>query len=546
MYAIFGAVSAAHKRLHAAGSRQYTQGGAASLSGGSTKMIKNELVCRICGNPVSSGVEASIGDESCVSCGASVFHPKSDGKKLNRANYLRTIFDFERAALFASEEIEENPEDPEAYWNRLLCTYGVKYLKSNSTRTPVCHVNTTKIQPLTDNTDYKSALYYSEQEAHADYELAGRAICEAVEVANAIFANPVKYDVMVCSKECDNPDDDLQAEKIYQRLKSLELSVFYAPVTLKDMDETEKAAHLMSAIENCRVMVACFNNEADCRDGKMNFIVRSYFESLSTPLTAEDGTALERAILPVIRSEAISFQDLPEELVWLDEGYDMCEMEFLREIADKVESILRPESASVDPETIVTATAANKENLVKRAYLFIEDGEFETANSYFEKILDIDIEESRAYIGKLLCEFELTSEEQLASLPMPIDNDKNYIKAIRFASPEQKLMYESYNAAIVQNIELEKKRISEERQRLDAERSLREEMERARKERQTKEERREAYKKKIYPLRNTLNEIRAEMRKTLISPKRKAELKEMEEKVKKNIADIEAMYPDIW
>lgn len=490
----------------------------------------------------------SIGDESCVSCGATVHHPKADEKKLNRANYLRAQFDFERASLFASEVIEENPEDPEAYWNHLLCTYGVKYLKSNSTRIPVCHINTSKIEPLTACTDYKSALYYSELEAQAEYTAAGKAICESIEIANAIYANPIKYDAMVCSKEFDNPDDDFQAEKIYQRLQSLEMNVFYAPATLKDMDETEKAAHLMSAVENSRVIIMCFNSVEECHDGKLNFIAKSFFESLendaSKPIEGEEKE--ERAIFPVFRSESMSFQDLPEDFVWLECGFDMCELEFLREISDKVENILHPEAATVVPDAIVTATAANKENLVKRAYLFIEDGEFETADSYFEKILDIDIEESRAYIGKLLCEFELTSEEQIASLPMPIDGDKNYQKAIRFASPEQRLMYESYNAAIVQNIELEKKRISEERQRLDAERSLREEMDRARRERQSKEERREAYKKKIYPLRNTLNEIRAEMRKTLISPKRKSELKEMEEKVKKNIAEIEAMYPDIW
>jgi hypothetical protein len=251
-------------------------------------------------------------------------------------------------------------------------------------------------------------------------------------------------------------------------------------------------------------------------------------------------------MFPIFNGEAITFQQLPEALVWVDGAFDSTDSEFMREISDTVEKILKPEEAAVVPDAIVTATAANKENLIKRAYMFLEDGEFETADTYFDKILDIDIEESRAYIGKLLAECKLKSEDEIPDLPQTITDDKNYIKALRFATPEQKARYESLNGAIVDRIEGEKKRISAERERLAAERAEKEALESARRARQEKEERKAQYKRRKEPLKRTLDEVRSELNKTFITPKRKAELKEQEAVLEKNIKELDMLFPDIW
>ncbi|MBQ8411687.1 MAG: hypothetical protein IJX15_08185, partial [Ruminiclostridium sp.] len=181
-----------------------------------------------------------------------------------------------------------------------------------------------------------------------------------------------------------------------------------------------------------------------------------------------------------------------------------------------------------------------------RAYMFLEDGEFETADTYFDKILDIDIEESRAYIGKLLAKCKLKSEEEIPNLPQTLTEDKDYIKAIRFATPEQKARYEALNGAIVERIEGEKKRISEERQRIAAERAEAERLESERRARQHKEERKAEYKRRRDPLKRTLDEVRSELNKTFITPKRKAELKEDEAKVEKNLRELDMLFADIF
>ncbi len=499
-------------------------------------MYENTLTCKICGGDVKADAENT--GAVCLGCGAESMISKADEKKLNRITYLRNTLNFAAAEKLADDIILENPEDSEAHWNKFLCEYGIQYVLKGGKRFPVCRKNAASLPAVSESESYKRALYYATEGLQNAYADMGAVINEAVEIARNVFTQEKKYDIFVLTREDATPDDDLDADRLFLRFtENLGFNVFYIPESLKDMDETEKAAHITYALENSTIMLAGFKNLADCCDGYYNYAVNAFMTSLSGE---------EKFIFPIINGEAISFQQLPECLVWLDGAFDNTEAEFMREISETVEKILKPEEAAVVPDAIVTATAANKENLIKRAYMFLEDGEFETADTYFDKILDIDIEDSRAYIGKLLAECKLTSEDEIPNLPQTITEDKNYIKALRFATPEQKARYEALNGAIVDRIEGEKKRISEERQRLAAERAEAEAAESARRARQMKEERKLQYQRRRDPLRKTLIEVQAELNKAFLTPKRKKELLEQEEVLKKNLKELDMLFPDIF
>lgn len=501
-------------------------------------MYENKLACGICGGEVSLDMEGVNG--VCLGCGNTAMYPKSDVKRLNRITYLRNNFYFEKAAAYAAELIEENPEDSEAYWAMLLCRYGISYVRTGSTRRPVCRINPIGLPPVKDDENYKRALYYATEDTQQNYENLANEIDECVLAAQGAVENAKEYSVFVLSRLDETADNDLEGEKLYIRFsENLNFDVFYIPESLKEADEVDKAALISAAISKSKILIADFRTAEECGDSFMNYVVRTFCEE-----AAKEGS--DKLFFPVFNAHTMSFQQLPEKLLWSDDIFDTSDDEFMREISDKVESILKPEEAAVVPDAIVTATAANKENLVKRAYMFLEDGEFETANTYFDKILDIDIEDSRAYIGKLLAECKLKSEDEIPNLPQTITNDKNYIKALRFATPEQKARYEALNGAIVDRIEGEKKRIAEEHERLKAEREEKEAIERQRRERQAKEERKLQYQRRREPLRKTLLEVRAELNKTFITPKRKAELKEQEEVLQKNIKELDMLFPDVW
>lgn len=72
------------------------------------------------------------------------------------------------------------------------------------------------------------------------------------------------------------------------------------------------------------------------------------------------------------------------------------------------------------------------EPLIKRAFLFLEDGNWKSADEYFEKILDIDPEYAPVYLGKLMIEYRVTKPEYLSGLSVDFSKSGNYQKAVRY------------------------------------------------------------------------------------------------------------------
>ena len=74
--------------------------------------------------------------------------------------------------------------------------------------------------------------------------------------------------------------------------------------------------------------------------------------------------------------------------------------------------------------------------LLKRVFMFLEDGDWRSANEYCEKVLDQDPENAQAYLGKLMAECRVHKQENLKNCPVPFDVSNNYKKVVRFADPE--------------------------------------------------------------------------------------------------------------
>lgn len=76
--------------------------------------------------------------------------------------------------------------------------------------------------------------------------------------------------------------------------------------------------------------------------------------------------------------------------------------------------------------------------LLQRVALFLEDSEFDRADEYCERILDMEPTNADAYLGKLLVEFRCTTREQLKQCNGSIADSKNYAKVLRFGDDSQK------------------------------------------------------------------------------------------------------------
>ena len=108
--------------------------------------------------------------------------------------------------------------------------------------------------------------------------------------------------------------------------------------------------------------------------------------------------------------------------------------------------IKKPESipeSQVQPVPLTTTDA-----LLERVAIFLEDGEWERADEYCERVLDIDPKNAKAYIGKLCAELKIKDEADLANHTKPVDNLSHYKKALRFADTGYRVKLEGYNQAI--------------------------------------------------------------------------------------------------
>lgn len=98
---------------------------------------------------------------------------------------------------------------------------------------------------------------------------------------------------------------------------------------------------------------------------------------------------------------------------------------------------------------------ASMQSLLERSFLFIEDGNFDKASEYLEKVLDIAPKCAKAYWGKLLCTQKTRRDEDLIKLPYTLDGLNDYKKAAAFSQGEEKQRYlavnEKLRAKVAQN-----------------------------------------------------------------------------------------------
>lgn len=61
-------------------------------------------------------------------------------------------------------------------------------------------------------------------------------------------------------------------------------------------------------------------------------------------------------------------------------------------------------AASVQQQVVTETAGPGTAPLLRRGNLFLEDGDWKNADTYFDKVLDLDPECAEAYLGKLMAE----------------------------------------------------------------------------------------------------------------------------------------------
>ena len=107
--------------------------------------------------------------------------------------------------------------------------------------------------------------------------------------------------------------------------------------------------------------------------------------------------------------------------------------------------------------SVVSETVSNVDNLLKRAEIFLEDGDFSRADHYYNRILSEDMNNAEALYGKLLVSAQVKTSNDLINCDFELSQNQWYKKIIEYGSPAMVAALMQCKEEIDQRIENKKK-----------------------------------------------------------------------------------------
>ncbi len=385
--------------------------------------------CKMCGGTLDFEIGATIA--VCEYCGIKQTLPRLDDDRranlYDRANHFRRNNEFDKAAGLYEQILNEDPRDPEAYWSLVLCRYGIEYVEDPATHKRVPTVNRTQFTSIYDDEDYKSALQYAGGYQRALYEEEASTINEIQKSILAISQKEEPFDVFICYKETDasgrRTQDSVLANDLYHQLTNEGFKVFFSRITLENKLGTAYEPYIFAALNSAKVMVVLGTKP-------------EYFNAVwvknewSRYLALVNQSGGKKVLIPAYRD--MDPYDLPEEFSHL-QAQDMSKLGFMQDLIRGIKKIAKAdEPKQITKETVVIGGNVNVAPLLKRAFMFLEDGNWSEADSYCEKVLDQDPENAQAYLGKLMAELRVRRQEDLPNCEQPFNNSNNFQKVLRF------------------------------------------------------------------------------------------------------------------
>ncbi len=402
--------------------------------------------CKMCGGTLEIQNNETVA--TCDYCGAQQTLPKTASEVLanlfNRANNLRLKCEFDKAEQIYEKILEQEPDECEAHWGIVLCKYGIEYVEDPKTldRIPTCH--RTLYEAVTANSDYLAAIASADLLQKSIYEAEAKRIDEIQKNILAIVAEEKPFDVFICYKETDENGkrtvDSAIANDIYYQLTQEGLKVFYAAITLEDKLGTAYEPYIFAALNSAKAMLVLGT--------KPEYFNAVWVKNEWSRFMKLMKTDRKKLLIPCYRD--MDAYELPEEFAHL-QAQDMGKIGFINDVVRGIKKVavqneLKPTVKETVKETVVVNqnAGASVSPLLERMFMFLEDGEWQSADEYAEKVLDQDPKNGEAYLGKLMGSLHLEKRTALASCPVSFEQNAYYEKALKFGNEGLKKELEEY------------------------------------------------------------------------------------------------------
>lgn len=436
--------------------------------------------CKMCGGELEVNQDATVGQ--CQYCGTKQTIPKTDNEKImnlfNRANHYRMKNDFDNAMNSYENILNEDSKNAEAYWGLCLCRYGIEYVKDPLTEKmiPTCH--RTQLESIIEDEDFISACENADSVARSTYEQEAKHIDKIQKKILQISSKEEDYDVFICYKEADNmgerTPDSVIGQDIYDALTEKGIRVFFARISLEDKVGTAYEPYIFAALQSAPIMITIGT--------KPEYMEAVWVKNEWSRFLAMMKKDSKKTIIPVYKF--MNPYDMPEGFARI-QAVNMEKIGAMQDLVHGIEKILGKDKNRIVEKVVHVEENANSASkyapLLERAWIFLEDKNWNKAREYVERVLDMNPKCGEAYLIKMLAGMNLNNRNALKNWLHPLDGYDEYKKIMKYGDDELKNELMQYNKIIVdrqrkKEQELNEKRMREERELY--ERKKREEEER--------------------------------------------------------------------
>lgn len=418
------------------------------------------IKCKMCGGDLELVEGQNVA--TCEYCGTTQTVPTADSEKkmtlFGRANRLLRACEFDKAAGVFESIVAEFPEEAEAYWGLVLCKYGIEYVDDPATakKIPTCHRSS--FDSVLEDDDFEQAQENADVQARKVQWEEAKAIESLRQRIVEVSGKEAPYDIFICYKEtAENGErtlDSVLAQDIYDTLTEKGYRVFFSRVTLEDKLGQEYEPYIFAALNSAKIMLAV---GTDYEYYNAVWVKNEWSRFLQLIAAGQ-----KKVLIPCFKN--LDPYDMPKEFAKL-QSQDLGKVGAMQDLLRGVEKIIPKNEPQVQPAA-VHQTGPNVVSFLKRGQMFLEDKNWQSADEYFDKVLDIDPECAEAYLGKLLAAKGVKTLEGLGSYASPIESSNDFIRAMRYANEDLKArlkdiagINEQYSARRKKLLELCRRRI---------------------------------------------------------------------------------------
>ena len=365
----------------------------------------------MCGGNIIYNEGDKVG--TCESCGTKQTIPNISGEKIanmvDRANHFRLNNEYDKAQKIYEDILLENSDDAEIYWDLLLCKYGIEYVEDPKTKKRLPTINCLQYKSILSDDDYKKTIKLADSSQKSLFEEEAKYIDEVQKAILNISKKEKPYDIFICYKESDTngrrTQDSVLAQDIYYQLTNEGYKVFFSRITLEDKLGTAYEPYIFSALNSSKIMLVVTTKQEYVN---AVWVKNEWSRYLNLISNGENKT-----LIPAYRD--MDPYDLPDEFSHL-QALDMGKLGFMQDLIRGINKIINKNENDKITNDVSHNTSshnnANESALMKRIEIFIEDGNFKSAEEYCEKVLDMDPENGKIYYYLMLIEREIKSIDE--------------------------------------------------------------------------------------------------------------------------------------